>query len=83
MFRLRCLLLILHIYLNYRLLYSNLDFTREEQLLVKIILNTNYKCQSLNELDTNISRVDNRLDVVRTKILQYIFFSLDFFIFRG
>ncbi|XP_071572323.1 uncharacterized protein [Temnothorax nylanderi] len=44
-----------------RLLYSNLDFTREEQLLVKIILNTNYKCQSLNEFDTDISRIDNRI----------------------
>ncbi|XP_011874782.1 PREDICTED: uncharacterized protein LOC105565854 isoform X2 [Vollenhovia emeryi] len=43
-----------------RLLYSNLDFTREEQLLVKIILNTNYKCQSLDEFDTNVSRTDNR-----------------------
>ncbi|XP_024885755.1 uncharacterized protein LOC112463546 isoform X1 [Temnothorax curvispinosus] len=44
-----------------RLLYGNLDFTREEQLLVKIILNTTYKCQSLNDVDTDISRVDNRI----------------------
>ncbi|XP_018346840.1 PREDICTED: uncharacterized protein LOC108751249 isoform X1 [Trachymyrmex septentrionalis] len=36
-----------------RLLYSNLDFTQEEQLLVKIILSTNYKCQSLNEFNIN------------------------------
>ncbi|KAG5312791.1 BTBD8 protein, partial [Acromyrmex insinuator] len=44
-----------------RLLYSNLDFTREEQLLVKIILSTNInKCQSLNEFDTNTS-YDNRI----------------------
>ncbi|XP_025987836.2 uncharacterized protein LOC105204707 isoform X2 [Solenopsis invicta] len=44
-----------------RLLYSNLDFTQEEQLLVKIILNSNYKCDSLNELDIDTSRVDNRI----------------------
>lgn len=52
--------------MNYRLLYSNLDFTREEQLLVKIILNTNYNYQSLNEFDTNISHVD-RLDLLINK----------------
>lgn len=40
-----------------RLLYSNLDFTQEEQLLVKIISSTKYKCQFLNEFvsNTNIS----------------------------
>ncbi|XP_028049500.2 uncharacterized protein LOC105832635 isoform X2 [Monomorium pharaonis] len=44
-----------------KLLYSNLDFTQEEQLLVKIILNTNYKCQSLNEFGDNSSDIDNRI----------------------
>ncbi|XP_072755109.1 uncharacterized protein [Anoplolepis gracilipes] len=45
-----------------RLLYSNLDFTREEQLLVEIILNTNYKCHSLNESDSSIiSHIDDRI----------------------
>ncbi|KAL6265228.1 hypothetical protein P5V15_002010 [Pogonomyrmex californicus] len=44
-----------------RLLYSNLDLSREEQLLVKIILNTNCKCYFLNKFDTNISQVDGRI----------------------
>ncbi|KYN13608.1 BTB/POZ domain-containing protein 8 [Trachymyrmex cornetzi] len=43
-----------------RLLYNNLDFTQEEQLLAKIILSTNYKCQSLSKFDTNTS-YDNRI----------------------
>lgn len=60
---------ITYLFLSYRLLYSNLDFTREEQLLVKIILNTNYKYQSLNQFDNNISYVDNRLDSLINKIL--------------
>lgn len=60
---------ITYLFMNCRLLYSNLDFTQEEQLLVKIILNTNYKCQSLNEFDTNTSRVDDRLDLSINKIL--------------
>ncbi|XP_029169226.1 uncharacterized protein LOC114939168 isoform X2 [Nylanderia fulva] len=44
-----------------RLLYSNLDFTQEEQLLVEIILNTNYKCRSLNDSDSSISHIDDRI----------------------
>ncbi|KAM0735099.1 BTB/POZ domain-containing protein 8 [Formica fusca] len=45
-----------------RLLYSNLDFTQEEKLLVEIILNTNYKCRSLNESDSSIiSHIDDRI----------------------
>lgn len=45
-----------------RLLYSNLDFTQEEKLLVEIILNTNYKCCSLNESDSSIiSHIDDRI----------------------
>ncbi|XP_011254461.2 uncharacterized protein LOC105250190 isoform X2 [Camponotus floridanus] len=44
-----------------RLLYSNLDFSQEEQLLVEIILNTNYKCYSSNESDSSISHIDDRI----------------------
>ncbi|XP_014469902.1 PREDICTED: uncharacterized protein LOC106741948 isoform X2 [Dinoponera quadriceps] len=45
-----------------RLLYSNLDFTREEQLLVEIILNASYECHFLNESNTNItSHTDERI----------------------
>ena len=62
-----------------RLLYSNLDFIQEEQLLVKIILSTNYKCQFLNEFDTNTSYVpihlinkSNRLDLLINKFY-YVF----------
>ncbi|XP_050455710.1 uncharacterized protein LOC126853715 isoform X2 [Cataglyphis hispanica] len=45
-----------------RLLYTNLDFTREEQLLVEIILNTNYKCRSLNESNSSIiSHISDRI----------------------
>ncbi|KAL0100076.1 hypothetical protein PUN28_019501 [Cardiocondyla obscurior] len=54
-----------------RLLYSNLDLTREEQLLVKIILNTKYKCQFLNKFDTNISCVNNRVVSEKRLTLNY------------
>lgn len=53
-----------YLFINFRLLYSNLDFTREEQLLVEIILNTNYNCHSSNESDISIvSPIDERLDL--------------------
>lgn len=63
-----------HLCTNYRLLYSNLDFTREEQLLVEIILNTNYKCRSLNESDSSIiSHIDDRFDLlIRSYNTSYI-----------
>ncbi|XP_032681099.1 uncharacterized protein LOC116848765 isoform X2 [Odontomachus brunneus] len=45
-----------------RLLYSNLDFTREEQLLVEIIVNTSYECHSSNESNISIiSHIDERI----------------------
>lgn len=59
-----------------RLLYSNLDFTQEEQLLVKIILSTSYKFQSLNEFDTN-TFCDNRLDLLINRFY-YMFSAFDF-----
>ncbi|XP_019696075.1 uncharacterized protein LOC105181244 isoform X2 [Harpegnathos saltator] len=45
-----------------RLLYSNLDFTQEEQSLVEFILNTSYECHSLNESTTSIvCHIDERI----------------------
>lgn len=65
-----------HLCTNYRLLYSNLDFTQEEQLLVEIILNTNCKCRSLNDSDSSIFHIDDRSDLLIDFII--IFFLLIF-----